>query len=55
MGGIFSKPKGPAVPKEPTPQEAEVTARKKQQKRAGRIDEQSTLLSSQEERAKLLG
>lgn len=55
MGGIFSKPKAPAVPKEPTPQEAEVSARKKQQQRAGRIDEQSTLLSSQEERAKLLG
>ena len=55
MGGIFSKPKAPAVPKEPTPQEAEVAARKKQQARAGRREEQTTLLSSQEERAKLLG
>jgi len=55
MGGIFSKPKAPAIPKEPTPEEAEVKTRKKQQLRSGRIQEQSTLLSSTEERAKLLG
>ena len=57
MGGIFSKPKTPTAPVEPTPEEAETTARKKQQARAGRIYAQDTLLSTtpQEEKAKLLG
>ena len=55
MGGIFSKPKPVAQPKVPTPQESEVTSRKRQQGRASRIEEQDTLLSSNEERAKLLG
>jgi len=54
MGGIFSSKKV-EQPKAPTPQESEVKSRKKQQGRALRIEEQDTLLSSQEERAKLLG
>ncbi len=54
MGGIFSKPKTPAAPKVPTPEESEVKSRKRQQGRALRMKEQDTLLSSDEERLKLL-
>ena len=55
MGGLFSKPKTEKIPDAPTPEEAEGTSRTKAQLKAGRIKEQDTLLSSGEERAKLLG
>lgn len=52
MGGSPSTPKAPKIP---TPQENEVKARGKTNKRLARVSEQDTLLTSDEERVKLLG
>lgn len=54
MGGLFSSPKSTTVA-EPSPEDAEATARKKSKARAGRIKESDTLLSNEEDKVKLLG